>query len=193
MFSLLSGLWQYIFSKPKIHVLIVGLDHAGKTTLLERIKALYHLPSIPLEKIPPTIGMNLAKIVYRGHVVIIWDLGGQIKMRNIWEKYYEDAHAILFVVDSADLGRLEEAKLAYEAICDHDSNTNTPIFIVANKQDLGGALLPADLAMNFYAIQDAADRARVFPVSAVTGEGLDAALTAIIEEAKRTATRGSHR
>lgn len=66
-----------------------------------------------MEKIPPTIGMNLAKIVYRGHVVIIWDLGGQIKMRNIWEKYYEDAHAILFVVDSADLGRLEEAKLAY--------------------------------------------------------------------------------
>ena len=57
--------------------------------------------------------MNLAKINYKGTQVIIWDLGGQIKMRNIWEKYYETAHAIIFMVDSADIGRLEEAKLAY--------------------------------------------------------------------------------
>ena len=45
--------------------------------------------------------------------VIIWDLGGQIKMRNMWEKYYDDANAIIFVVDSSDVSRLEEAKLAY--------------------------------------------------------------------------------
>ena len=71
------------------------------------------MPGIPPDKIPPTIGMNLAKINYKGTSVIIWDLGGQIKMRNIWERYYETAHAIIFVVDSADVGRLEEAKLAY--------------------------------------------------------------------------------
>ncbi len=71
------------------------------------------MPGIPPDKIPPTIGMNLAKINYKGTQVIIWDLGGQIKMRNIWEKYYETAHAIIFMVDSADIGRLEEAKLAY--------------------------------------------------------------------------------
>lgn len=61
------------------------------------------------------------------------------------------------------------------------------MFIVANKQDLPGALHPADLAINFYAIQDAADRSRVYPVSAVTGEGLEAALSSIVEEAKKTA------
>ena len=57
--------------------------------------------------------MNLAKINFGGSHVIIWDLGGQIKMRNMWEKYYDDANAIIFVVDSADISRLEEAKLAY--------------------------------------------------------------------------------
>ena len=57
--------------------------------------------------------MNLAKIQFGGYQVIIWDLGGQIKMRNMWEKYYDDANAIVFVVDSADITRLEEAKLAY--------------------------------------------------------------------------------
>ena len=113
-FSLLSGFLHYLFAKPKVNILLIGLDHAGKTTLLERIKTQFgNLPGIPPEKIPPTIGMNLAKIFYKGTQVIIWDLGGQIKMRNIWEKYYDSAHAIIFVVDSADIGRLEEAKLAY--------------------------------------------------------------------------------
>lgn len=113
-FSLLSGFWKYLFTKPKINVLIIGLDHAGKTTILERIKTKFgHLPGIPVDKIPPTIGMNLAKIFFNNTQVIIWDLGGQIKMRNMWERYYDDANAIVFVVDSADITRLEEAKLAY--------------------------------------------------------------------------------
>ena len=57
--------------------------------------------------------LAVARIVYRGCRVIFWDLGGQMKMRSIWEKYYQEAHAVVFVVDSADVGRLEEAKLAY--------------------------------------------------------------------------------
>jgi ADP-ribosylation factor related protein 1 len=106
-----------MWTKPKLNVLIVGLDYSGKTTLLEKVKSKFgKLPSIPPEKIPPTIGMNLAKLQYAGHEVIIWDLGGQIKMRNIWENYYDDANAIIFVVDSTDIMRLEEAKLAYGEI-----------------------------------------------------------------------------
>jgi ADP-ribosylation factor related protein 1 len=94
--------------------LVIGLDYAGKTTLLERIKSKFgHLPSIPIDRIPPTIGMNLARIDFRGSQVVFWDLGGQIKMRSMWEKYYDDAHAIIFVVDSRDIDRLEEAKLAF--------------------------------------------------------------------------------
>ena len=116
---------------------MIGLDYSGKTTLLEKIKSKFgRLPAIPPEKIPPTIGMNLARIQYAGHTVIVWDLGGQIKMRNIWENYYDDANAIIFVVDSTDIARLEEAKLAYEAVCDNDNVSRTPIYIFANKQDL---------------------------------------------------------
>ncbi len=111
---MISGFWQYLFTKPRLNILIVGLDYAGKTTLLEKIKGKYgNLPSIPPEKIPPTIGMNLARIQYRGNAMILWDLGGQLKMRNIWEKYYDDANAIVFVVDSADRGRLDEAKSTF--------------------------------------------------------------------------------
>jgi ADP-ribosylation factor related protein 1 len=137
MFSLIAGYWQYYFSKPNVNVLMVGLDHAGKTTTLEAIKTKFgKTHGLPPEKIPPTVGMNLAKVVYGGTQVVIWDLGGQLKMRAIWEKYYDEANAVIFVVDSADVGRLQEAKLAYEAACDSDSLADTPGVLIANKQDL---------------------------------------------------------
>merc|ERR1712159_894030 len=99
---------------------------------------------IPPEKIPPTIGMNLAKIAYKGSRVIFWDLGGQLKMRSMWERYYSEANCVIFVVDSADIGRLEEAKLAYESACNHDGLSHCPVFTFANKQDLTGALSVGD-------------------------------------------------
>lgn len=137
MFSLLSGFWQYFFAKPNIHVLIIGLDNAGKTTVLEKIKSKFgNSPGLPPDRIPPTIGMNLAKIQYRGTQVIMWDLGGQIKMRKIWEKYYGEANAVIFVIDSTDIGRFQEAKLSFDSVCDHESLSKVPIITFANKQDL---------------------------------------------------------
>lgn len=113
-FSLISGFWQYLFTQPQLQLLIIGLDYAGKTTLLEKLKSKFgHMPSIPPEKIPPTIGMNLARLQYKGSKLVIWDLAGQLKMRMLWEKYYDDAHCIIFLVDAYDRDRLDEAKLAF--------------------------------------------------------------------------------
>ena len=95
MISLLAGLWEYLFSKSNVNVLIIGLDHAGKTTVLETIKSKFGKHHIPREKIPPTIGMNLAKITYFSTQVVLWDLGGQMKMRGIWEKYYDESNAVV--------------------------------------------------------------------------------------------------
>ena len=97
----------------------------------------------------------MAKIQYSAAEVIFWDLGGQQRMRCIWDKYYADASAIIFVVDSADNDRLEDARSVYgmimyicvtilhiiyvyyvEGICSHELNTHIPVFIYANKQDI---------------------------------------------------------
>lgn len=97
MFSLLSGFWQYFFTKPNVHILIIGLDNAGKTTILEKVKSKFSKsPGLPPDRIPPTVGMNLAKIYYKSNQVVMWDLGGQAKMRKIWEKYY--GISLLFLV-----------------------------------------------------------------------------------------------
>jgi ADP-ribosylation factor related protein 1 len=190
MFSLLEGLWHYLFDKPNLHVLVIGLDHAGKSSLLERIKTLYNTtPGLSMEKITPTIGMNLAKLNHMGAQVIIWDLGGQAKMRSIWEKYYAEANAVIYVVDAADRGRLSEAKMAYDAACDNNSlaTTKVPVFTFANKQDVAGALSTSDLAANFnptFASNKPESPKRIFGVSAASGEGIDHALHAVIVEAK---------
>ena len=184
MFSLLSGFWQLLFDRPSLHVLIIGLDHAGKTTILENIKARYAItPGLPPDRIPPTVGMNLAKIYLKGSKVIFWDLGGQKKLRSMWERYYTEANAVIFVVDSADVGRLEEAKISFDSVCDHGGLRNVPVITIANKQDLPGALTPGDLAMNFYVVQDAADRTRVFAVNAISGQGIEECILEVVSEA----------
>ena len=184
MLSLISGFWSQIFDRPSLHVLVIGLDHAGKTTILEKIKSKFStVPGLPPGKIPPTIGMNIAKIQLKGSRVIFWDLGGQKKMRNMWERYYAEANAIIFVVDSADLVRLEEAKLSFDSVCDNDWLSDVPVITIANKQDLPGALTPGDLAINFYSICDAADRTRVFAVNAMLGEGIEDCISAVVDEA----------
>lgn len=76
MFSLIHGFYEYITSKPSIKVLLLGLDGAGKTTLLEQIKKLEGQKALSVEKIIPTVGLNIGRIERRTGEFIFWDLGG---------------------------------------------------------------------------------------------------------------------
>lgn len=91
-------------------MLLLGLDNAGKTTLLSQIKALYQpraegAPAPNPGKTVPTVGQNVATIALPDLNLKIWDVGGQISMRGLWQSYYTSCHAIIFVVDSADVGQ----------------------------------------------------------------------------------------
>jgi ADP-ribosylation factor related protein 1 len=111
MYTLLNGLYRIATRKEEYNVLIIGLDNAGKTTLLEKIKGLYtSRPGLPADKILPTVGLNVAKIVISSSIVHFWDLGGQKDLRRLWKQYYPQCHGIFFVMDSAEPGRLEEVQ-----------------------------------------------------------------------------------
>jgi ADP-ribosylation factor related protein 1 len=97
---------------------MLGLDGAGKTSLLERIKhdvgnddpsaRRTNTPAtaIPqLNKVTPTVGLNIGRFEVRGVNTIIWDLGGQSGLRSIWDKYYPDTHGLIWVVDCSDASR----------------------------------------------------------------------------------------
>ena len=86
-------------------VLLLGLDNAGKTTLLSSIKSIY-LPDhpTPATRTVPTVGQNVSTITLADMYLKVWDVGGQHSLRKLWQSYYKSCHAIIFVIDSSDIG-----------------------------------------------------------------------------------------
>jgi len=116
MYHLVRSLYLYATSKPEYSIILLGLDNAGKTTLLSQIRALFNATSDPAgqtgDAAPsdtagntvPTVGQNVATLDLPDMYLKIWDVGGQMSLRRLWTSYYKSAHAVVFVVDSTDLG-----------------------------------------------------------------------------------------
>ncbi|XP_037945122.1 ADP-ribosylation factor-like protein 4A [Teleopsis dalmanni] len=126
------------------HVVMLGLDSAGKTTALYRLKFDQYLNTVP------TIGFNCEKVqgTYgkaKGVQFLVWDVGGQEKLRPLWRSYTRCTDGILFVVDSVDVERMEEAKMELMRTAKCPDNQGVPVLILANKQDLPGARDPKEL------------------------------------------------
>ncbi|ELT95541.1 hypothetical protein CAPTEDRAFT_138515 [Capitella teleta] len=115
MFTLLSGFYKYMFQKEEYFVLILGLDNAGKTTYLEQTKTKFsrNYKGMNLSKITTTVGLNIGKIDIGNVRLNFWDLGGQEELQALWDKYYAESHAVVFMIDSSDKERIEESKEAF--------------------------------------------------------------------------------
>ncbi|EIN11551.1 P-loop containing nucleoside triphosphate hydrolase protein [Punctularia strigosozonata HHB-11173 SS5] len=136
MYHLLKGLHEYLTRKEEFSVIILGLDGAGKTTLLEKIKTLYNdVPGLSPDKIGPTVGQNMGKITLPSTILQFWDLGGQRGMRSIWPRYYDDCHAVAYVIDAEDRERLSECWEVFESVLSSPQILGVPLLLLANKQD----------------------------------------------------------
>ncbi|VDM05091.1 unnamed protein product [Schistocephalus solidus] len=151
-------------------IVMLGLDAAGKSTIMYSM----HLAA-PID-VKPTIGFNVEEItVPNTHICfIVWDLGGQETVRNLWKQYLDGVSGLVFVVDSADHERMQEAKEALHAVVRDPNLQGVPVVVVANKQDLQGALSVSAVAerLNTQAITTPRNACVVLPTSAVTGEGV---------------------
>jgi len=187
MFSLFYGLWKYIFSKIEFHVLILGIDKAGKTTLLEKLKTMYSdSEGLPPDRIVPTVGLNIGRAEALKSKLVFWDLGGQIGLRTIWEKYYEEAHAVIYVVDAACQSRFEDTKSALEKVLRHEDLQGAPILIYANKQDLPGAVSAEDLA-RYLDLKELNERPYMFQaISAYDGLGIKDGINWLVDAMERS-------
>jgi len=142
MYTLLSGFYKYLTEKDEYFVLILGLDNAGKTTFLESAKTRLtpNYKGANLSKITTTVGMNLGKIDVNGVRLNFWDLGGQEELQALWDKYYAECHAIIYVVDSGDRERVEESKQAFDKMIKNENIKGVPLLVAANKQDLADCM-----------------------------------------------------
>jgi ADP-ribosylation factor-like protein 1 len=131
-----SRIFQSIFGSKEVRILILGLDNAGKTTIL------YRLQNDSEENIQtiPTIGFNVEVLQYKNIKFQVWDLGGQTSIRPYWRCYYPNTDAIIFVVDSCDSERLGIAKQELMAMLEEEELKDAILLVFANKQDSKGAL-----------------------------------------------------
>lgn len=168
-------------SANPIHVVMLGLDSAGKTTALYRLKFDQYLNTVP------TIGFNCEKVKgttgrAKGISFLIWDVGGQDKLRPLWKSYTRCTDGIVFVLDSVDEERMEEAKMELHKMAKNPENSSVPVLVLANKQDLPGAKEPCEIEKAMGLNELGSNQLyHVQPACAITGDGLDDGLEVLYD------------
>jgi small GTP-binding protein len=157
-------------STDNFKIVILGLQNAGKTTIL------YRLSIGQVVSTQPTIGSNVEEISHNNVKFQAWDLGGQESMRSVWDVYYINTDGIIYVIDSADTTNYEESKTQLLKILQNDELKNAILLIFANKQDLDSVKQPDELVKIYGLDQIKNHLWHMQPCSAKTGEGLMAGL-----------------
>lgn len=150
----------------ELRILLLGLDNAGKTTILKS------LASEDVSHITPTQGFNIKSVVSEGFKLNVWDIGGQRKIRPYWRNYFENTDILIYVIDSADRKRFEETGHELQELLYEEKLAAVPLMIYANKQDLMSAAPASDIAegLSLHLIKDRAWQIQA--CSAATGEGI---------------------
>ncbi|XP_067887582.1 ADP-ribosylation factor 1 [Heterodontus francisci] len=134
-----SAIFKNFFGKKEMRILMVGLDAAGKTTILYKLKLGEIVTTIP------TIGFNVETVEYRNISFTVWDVGGQDKIRPLWRHYFQNTQGLIFVVDSNDKERVNEAKEELMRMLAEDELREAVLLLFANKQDLPNAMNAAEI------------------------------------------------
>ncbi|CAL1266945.1 ADP-ribosylation factor-like protein 4C [Argiope bruennichi] len=177
-----ASLLESLPPNQSLHVVMLGLDSAGKTTALYRLKFDQYLNTVP------TIGFNCEKIKgttgkAKGTSFLIWDVGGQDKLRPLWRSYTRCTDGIVFVLDSVDDERLEEARMELVRMAKAPENLGVPILVLANKQDLPGAKDPFEIEkiLGLGSELGPGHLWHVQPACAIIGDGLEEGLEILYE------------
>lgn len=164
--GLLNILKKLKKNEKEARILVLGLDNAGKTTILKK------LSEEDITHIMPTQGFNIKSLVHEGFKLNVWDIGGQKTIRPYWSNYFESTDALVFVIDSSDRRRLEESGSELNELLQDDRLAGIPLLVFANKQDLLQAKPAAEIS-DTLCLHNIRDRAwTIQACSGKTMEGL---------------------
>merc|ERR1711917_136293 len=163
----MGNFFSNLFGQKELRILILGLDGAGKTTILYRLQVGEVVTTIP------TIGFNVETVTYKNLKFQVWDLGGQTSIRPYWRCYYSNTDAIIYVVDSADRDRMGISKQELVSMLEEEELKSAILVVLANKQDIEGAMSVTEVhqALGLEALKNRTFQ--IFKASAVRGDGLD--------------------
>merc|ERR1711908_68419 len=94
----------------------------------------------------PTVGFNVETVEYKNISFTVWDVGGQDKIRKLWRYYYQGTSGAIFIIDSSDRDRIEDAREELFKMLDNDEMNDAVLLVFANKQDLPDAMSTSEVA-----------------------------------------------
>ncbi|XP_029936803.1 ADP-ribosylation factor-like protein 6 isoform X2 [Myripristis murdjan] len=173
--------------KKEVNILCLGLDNSGKTTIINQLKPANHSCQLgPLseewqhasktqaQEIVPTIGFNIEKFKSSSLSFTVFDMSGQSRYRNLWEHYYKESQAIIFVIDSGDKLRMVVAKEELDTLLSHQDirSRRMPVLFFANKTDLQDAMSSVKVSQ-LLCLENIKDKPwHICASNAIKGEGL---------------------
>lgn len=168
------------YQQKEARILLVGLDNSGKTTMIQHLKP----QETSVMEVVPTVGFQVEEFKRKGVKFTIFDMSGQDKYRSIWENYYQDVQAIIFVIDCADKIRMCVAKDELDTLLSHDDlvRAEIPILCLANKRDKQGALSAMD-CVGLMELERITDKPwHCVATNALDGKGVEPALNWLVDQ-----------
>ena len=165
MGNLISRIFGDYFEKKDVRILMLGLDAAGKTTILFKLKLGEVVHTIP------TIGFNVETVEFKKLKFNVWDVGGQDKIRPMWKHYYQNVQGLIFVVDCTDTERVSKAQEELRKMLEEEELKNACLLVFCNKSDMPG-MAAKDMTEKLQ-LQNIKDRPwNCQSSSGLTGQGL---------------------
>lgn len=155
---------------------MLGLDNAGKTTILKRFNG------EDIDTISPTLGFNIKTLEHKNYKLNVWDVGGQKSLRSYWRNYFESTDGLVWVVDSADKIRINDCKKELHALLMEERLAGATLLVFANKQDIAGSLTSKEIRELLELDNITTHHWQIQGCSAVTGENLVAGVDWIVND-----------
>ncbi|KAI1002165.1 hypothetical protein K3495_g6035 [Podosphaera aphanis] len=175
---MLSILRKARLKDKEMRILMLGLDNAGKTTIVKRIMG------ENINEISPTLGFVITTIEHNGYKLNIWDVGGQKTLRSYWRNYFEKTDALIWVVDATDRLRINDCRQELHNLLQEERLLGASLLVFANKTDVHGCMEEAELyeGLKLHAIKT--HQWHIIRCSAVTGSNIKEGLDWVLQEAK---------
>ncbi|KAF9076706.1 ADP-ribosylation factor family-domain-containing protein [Rhodocollybia butyracea] len=177
--GLLTIIRKNRMKEKEMRILFLGLDNAGKTTILKKLNG------EDIMSVSPTLGFNIKTFMHRKYTLNIWDVGGQRTLRPYWRNYFEQTDALVWVVDSGDRMRMKDCREELLSLLLEDRLAGASLLVFANKWDLQGSMNDSQIreALDLDSIKS--HHWKILSCSAVTGENLVSGLDWVVDDVAR--------
>ncbi|KKY25023.1 putative adp-ribosylation factor family protein [Phaeomoniella chlamydospora] len=175
---MLSILRKARLKDKELRVLMLGLDNAGKTTIVKRIM------NEDINTVSPTLGFIIKTIDFQGYKLNIWDVGGQKTLRSYWRNYFEKTDALIWVVDATDRVRIADCQHELSGLLLEERLMGASLLIFANKTDVDGCMDENEIRKGLKLDSIQTHQWTILQCSAVTGKNLTKGLDWVVQDAR---------